>query len=102
MSNSNPYIGQPNPYGQADNRNSMQANNAINAIAGVSRARTNNFNDNQRNTELVANQNYIPDHNKSSGDLYENSRNSFIKKVYTLLSIQLVITALVCVAAMKT
>lgn len=34
-------------------------------------------------------------------DLYQQSRAGFIRKVYTLLSIQLIITALICVWAMN-
>lgn len=63
---------------------------------------TNNVNDYNRNMEIINNDGYVS--NKSgldSDDLYANSRTGFIRKVYTLLSIQLIITALVCVWAMK-
>lgn len=36
-----------------------------------------------------------------TGDLEQDARKSFIRKVYTLLSIQLIITAIICFAVMK-
>lgn len=39
--------------------------------------------------------------NKGHGDLYESGRASFVRKVYGILSIQLIITALICVWAVK-
>lgn len=94
--------GPNDPY---NNRNSSQANQAQNALgmaAQMSRARTNNFNDYNRDMETMNNPAYIANDGKNyGGDLYADSRGGFVRKVYTLLSIQLIITALICLIAMK-
>lgn len=65
----------------------------------MTRARQGQYgSDYDRDMEVINNN---PQYQKN-GDLYESSRASFVKKVYTILSIQLIITALVCVWAMKT
>ncbi len=66
----------------------------------MGQARTNNL-DFNRNQEIINNPDYFYDDKSLGGDLYADSRAGFVRKVYTLLSIQLIITVLICVWAMN-
>lgn len=101
MSNYNNTYNQPYQqpgYGQPNNNLANQAYDNTNIINQMQRARSGQLGGGYQHDmeNMQNNQNF-----KNNPDLYQSSRNSFIKKVYTILSIQLAITALICVWAMK-
>lgn len=97
-----------NPNTNPNNRNTQEAYNTFGMAAQAARTSLpppgNNFNDLNRDMENMdhqGNADYELGNKNLGGDLYSDSRGGFVRKVYTLLSLQLIFTALVCVWAMK-
>lgn len=94
-----------NPYYQSSpQRQSSYPNNNI-GLGGYSQAQaqgvpsSNPYGMGSSNFRSTKQPNEVAD--SGDGDLYSQGRSTFIRKVYTLLAISLVVTTLICLWAMK-